>query len=76
MSRSLGPLPDHDLPIGDVLQSGQHAQRRRLAAAGRADQHQEFLILHFDAQIRNGCEVAKVLVDILISHTRHIALLS
>ena len=35
---------DVQLAVGDLLESGDHAQRRGLAAAGGADQHDEFLV--------------------------------
>jgi hypothetical protein len=38
---------DRDLAAGDFLQPRDHAQRGRLAAARRADQHDEFLVGHF-----------------------------
>ena len=31
-------------PDGDVLQPGEHAQQGRLAAAGRADEHDELAV--------------------------------
>ena len=33
-----------DRPGGEFLEAGQHPQRRRLAAAGRADQHHELAV--------------------------------
>ena len=35
---------DQDLAAGDVLEAGDHAQRRRLAAARRADQDDELVV--------------------------------
>src|SRR6185312_2777742 len=35
---------DPDFAGGDLLQAGDHAQRGGFAAAGRSDQHDEFLI--------------------------------
>ena len=35
---------DRDLAAGDLLEPGDHAQRRALAAARRADQHDELLV--------------------------------
>ena len=45
------PLADADLAAGDLLQPGDHAQQGRLAAAGRADQHDELAVgdLEIDA---------------------------
>ena len=35
-------------PAGDVLEPGDHAQQRGLAAAGRADQHDELAVGDLD----------------------------
>jgi hypothetical protein len=47
---------DRDLAGADLLEPGDHPQRRRLAAAGRADQHHEFLVgdVEVDAAHRLG----------------------
>ena len=42
------PLADADLSVADAFQPGQHAQGRRLAAAGRPDQHDEFPVGDFE----------------------------
>ena len=39
---------DADLAGRDVLETGQHSQQRRLAAAGRADKDDELAVLDFD----------------------------
>ena len=39
---------DRDLAVGDLLQPGDHAQQRRLAAARRADQHAELAVVDLD----------------------------
>ena len=50
MSRSFGvrlvddAAADRDRPVGDVLEPGDHAQRGRLAAAGRPDEHEELAV--------------------------------
>ena len=50
MSRSAGsiivddPVADLDGALGDRLEARDHAQQRGLAAAGRADQHDEFAV--------------------------------
>ena len=57
MSRSFGgtsltkPVADVDLAVRDVLEPGDHAQRRRLAAAGRADHDDEFLVGNFEVDV-------------------------
>ena len=45
---------DVQFALGDLLQARDHAQRRRLAAARRTDQHDKLLIRHFEVKIRNG----------------------
>ena len=42
-------LADGDLAAGDAFEPGDHAQKRGLAAARRADQHDEFAIRDIDA---------------------------
>ena len=50
ISRSLGATSfmqlavDVKLALGDLLQTGDHAQRRGFAAAGRADENDKFLV--------------------------------
>ena len=54
MSRSFGGTllttrsPMRISPAGDVLQPGDHAQQGGFAAAGRADQHDEFAVVDVD----------------------------
>ena len=73
MSRSFGrPLvdaraADADLAFGDVLQPGDHAQQRALAAARRPDQHDELAILdrQVDAvQHRHDAEILAHIADV------------
>jgi len=40
--------------LGDLLEPGDHVQRRRLAAAGWAKQHQEFLMRDFQVEPAHG----------------------
>ena len=65
---------DRDLAAGDVLEAGDHPQRRRLAAAGRADQHHELLVgdVEIDAAHRLG--VVEPLDHLAKRHLRHDAL--
>ena len=39
------PVTDRQLAAGDLLQSGDHAECRRLAAPRRADEHHELAVL-------------------------------
>ena len=45
------PAVDVQLALGDVLQARHHAQRGGLAAAGGADQHDEFLVLDLQVHV-------------------------
>jgi len=37
-------IADHDFAFGNLLESGNHAQQRRFAAAARADQYHELAV--------------------------------
>ena len=57
MSRSLGATsftslpPMYSSPLGDLLQTGDHAQGGGLAAAGGTDQNDELLVLDIQAEV-------------------------
>ena len=69
MSRSIGGSslttlsPISDLARGDRFQPGHHAQRRRLAAAGRADQHHELLVADLEVHVLDGVNLVVLLVQ-------------
>ena len=43
------PLPvDQEIALGDALEPRDHAQERRLAAAGGADEDHELLVVHVE----------------------------
>ena len=60
MSRSRGDTlftdlaVDADLARADRFEPGDHAQQRRLAAAGRADEHHELAVLDFEVDVLDG----------------------
>jgi hypothetical protein len=43
-------VADLDRPFADLLETRDHAQRRRLAAAARPDEHDEVAV--FDVEVR------------------------
>src|SRR6188474_3579134 len=45
------PLADLQLPLRDLLETGDHAQRGRLAAARRADEDEELAVLDSEVQV-------------------------
>ena len=67
MSRSFGgtivdhPVADADFAGGDVLQPRDHAQQGGLAAAGRADQDDEFAVANGDIDAVNDGVAPKAL---------------
>ena len=77
MSRSLGgsvvdaPLADADLAAADLLEPGDHAQQRRLAAARRADQHGERAVGDVDVDAVQDRDLAEVLLDRLDRDAGH-----
>ena len=57
-------VADHDAALADVLEPGEHAQRRRLAAARRADEHHELAVLDVEVEVVDGARAVGV-------HLRH-----
>ena len=68
MSRSFGETsftirsPIVIVALADLLETGDHAKRRRLAAAGRADEHHELAVL--DRQVERVDRARSVGVDL------------
>ena len=60
--RELGhvALADEDRPLGDVLEAGDHPHQRRLAAAGRPDEHHELAARDLERDVVGGLHVAGV----------------
>ena len=52
---------DIDVAGGDFLEARDHAQRRRLAAAGRTDQHDEFVIRNVEVDAAHDFDVIEAL---------------
>ena len=69
MSRSFGVSslttrpPIEQLAARDVLQPGDHAQRGRLAAAGRADEDEELPVVDLERQVEDRLDA--VVVDLV-----------
>ena len=57
------PVADRDRAVGDLLEPGDHAQGRRLAAPGRPDEHEELAVLDLEGQVLHGVEA--VVVDLV-----------
>jgi hypothetical protein len=65
------PVANDDLALCDLLQAGQAAQGRGLAAAGGSDQDQEFFVGDLDVQVVDGHHIAESLGDMIIGYTSH-----
>jgi hypothetical protein len=55
-------VADPHLALGDVLEPGDHPQRRRLAAAGGADEDHELPVGHLEAEA--GERARAVVIDL------------
>ena len=65
-------LANANRPRGDVLEPRDHPQRRALAAAGGADEHDEFAVADLKADVIDGLHVARVdLAHVLEDDFRH-----
>ncbi len=58
--RQLGDvaIADRDRPVRDLLEARDHAQQRRLAAAGRPDEHHELAVLDRQVDVVDGDDAA------------------
>src|SRR5207249_3271840 len=65
------PIADGDVPPGELLQPGDEPERRALAAAAGAHQHQEFLVVDLNGQVVHGQDVAVLLDDAVKRHASH-----
>ena len=65
-------IADIAFAVADFLETGDHAQGGRLAAAGRTNQDDEFFIRDFDVEIADGDDITFVtFVDIFQNNTGH-----
>ena len=62
---------DHDVAAGDVLKPRNHPQRRRFAAAGRADQHDELLVRDIEIDAAHRFDLIVALDDLTQRNIRH-----
>ena len=53
-------VADRDRAVGDLLEAGDHPQQRRLAAAGRADQHHELAVRDLERDLVDGLDAAGI----------------
>ena len=63
---------DIDVAGGDFLEARDHAQRRRLAAAGRADQHDELVIGNVEVDAAHDFDVIEALDHVTQRDFRHV----
>ncbi|MNT16253.1 hypothetical protein D3C72_1513440 [compost metagenome] len=54
------PVADLHRAFGDVLEPGDHAQQRGLAAAGGADEHDELAVPDVDIDVMHGAHAAMI----------------
>ena len=64
-------VADPQRAAGDLLESGDHPQAGRLAAARWSDQDHELAVTDLEVEILHGVELAVHLVDVLERHGRH-----
>ena len=64
-------VADADLAGGDILEAGHHAQQRRFAAAGRADQRDELAVLDVDIDAVQDLGVTEGFAQILDDDAGH-----
>ncbi len=62
---------DRDRPVRGALEAGEHAQRGRLAAAGRPDQDEELAVPDVEREVVDRDDLAEQLVDVIEPDRRH-----
>ena len=75
--RTLGDVDSADRPgaLGHLLEAGDHPQQRRLAAARRADEHDELAVEDREIDVVHGDEAAgEDLRDVLETDLSHAGL--
>src|SRR5690606_793580 len=66
------PVTDHERPLGDRLETGDHPQHGGLAAAGRADENEELAVLDVQVDVADGAGAVGVdLSEALHRYCRH-----
>ena len=66
------PAADRDRPVRDLLEPGDHPQRGRLAAARRADEHEELAVANLEREVVDRLDAVLVdLVDLVEHHVSH-----
>ena len=69
-------VADEDAAVADLLKAGEQAQAGGFAAAGRADEDEEFLVGDGDAQVVDGDDIAEPLENMFEGYTGHRVLCS
>ena len=65
------PVADQDPPLGHVLEPGEHPQRRRLAAAGRADEHEQLALGDLEREVVDGDRAVEALRHVVEADPGH-----
>jgi hypothetical protein len=66
------PVTDRDHPVRDLLEAGDHAERRRLAASGRSYEDEELAVLDVQREVLDGVHPSFVdLVHLFQLHVSH-----
>ena len=67
-------LPSNEnIASGGLLQTGDHAHERGLAAARRPEQHQELPLFGRQVYTINSVDLTKILLDVADFHSSHVA---
>src|SRR5262249_35091200 len=59
------PVADQDAAVGEVVEPGEHPERRRLPAARGTDEHEELAVGDVDGELVDGGRVSEALGDVV-----------